>query len=60
MTSRKNTKFHSVKQVAERLNRSQKSVRRDIAAGKLKAHRFGKSIRIGDGDLADYVETHKI
>ena len=60
MTARKNRQFHSVKQVAELLHRSQKSVRRDIATGKLRAHRFGKSIRIGDGDLADYVEAHKI
>ena len=60
MTVPKNRQFHSVKQVAELLQRSQKSVRRDIAAGKLKAHRFGKSIRIGDGDLADYVDAHEI
>jgi excisionase family DNA binding protein len=60
MTKRKNREFHSVKRVAKKLNRSEKSVRRDIGAGKLKAHRFGKSIRISDGDLEDYIHAHQI
>ena len=60
MTEQQNKEFISVKRVAERLHRSEKSIRRDIATGKLKAHRFGKSIRIGDGDLEDYIHAHRL
>ena len=60
MTKQKNKVFHPVERVAEILYRSPKSVRRDIAAGKLKAYRFGKSVRVGDGDLEDYIQAHQI
>ena len=60
MIKQENKEFYSVKRVAEKLHRSEKSIRRDISAGKLRAHRFGKSIRIGDGDLEEYVDAHRI
>jgi excisionase family DNA binding protein len=45
----------SVAAIAERLNVSEKWVRRKIASGELKAHRVGRLLRIGERGLAAYV-----
>ena len=42
--------FHSVKQLAERWQTSEKSIRRFIEQGDLIAHRFGRQLRISDAD----------
>jgi excisionase family DNA binding protein len=59
MTKTKNQVFLTVDQVAEMQNRSTKSVRRDINAGKIPHYRFGKSVRIGDADLEEFNESRK-
>lgn len=48
-------RFLSVAAVADRLEVSQKTVRRKIASGDLPAHRVGKLIRVSEGDLETYV-----
>lgn len=50
----KSETFHSVKNIAERWDTCERSVRREIAAGNLVAHKFGRSIRISDEDLSVY------
>jgi excisionase family DNA binding protein len=47
-------RYFTVKQVAERHQESEKTVRREIARGNLVAHRFGNSLRISPADLAAY------
>ncbi len=46
--------FHSVKGVADRWDTCERSVRREINAGNLVAHKFGRSLRISDEDLKVY------
>ena len=50
----KSKAFHSVKDIAERWDTCERSVRREIAAGNLVAHKFGRSLRISDEDLGIY------
>lgn len=51
--------FHTIQEVAERLNVSPKSVRRWISQGTLKVHRFNKLVRISDTDLAEFIESSR-
>ena len=44
-------------EVAERLQLSQRQVRRLIAAGALPSHRFGAAVRISHDDLARYIAS---
>lgn len=46
--------YHTVKDVAARWDTCERSVRREIKAGNLVAHRFGRLIRISDEDLQVY------
>ena len=46
--------YHTVKEVAARWSSCERSVRREIAAGNLVAHRFGRLVRISDEDLRVY------
>lgn len=46
--------FHTVKEIAARWESCDRSVRREIKAGNLVAHRFGGSVRISDEDLMVY------
>lgn len=48
--------FYTIPETAERLKVSPKTVRRWIAQGKLKVHRFGKQLRIEETDLAAFIE----
>jgi excisionase family DNA binding protein len=52
-------RFLSVDDVAEELGVSSKHVRRMIARGDLRIHRFGKVIRIARDDLARCVDRHR-
>jgi excisionase family DNA binding protein len=45
----------SVAQVAERLRLCSKTVRRRIAEGGLPVHRIGRSLRISEADLGDFL-----
>lgn len=46
--------YHTVKEVAARWSSCERSVRREIKAGNLVVHRFGRLIRISDQDLEVY------
>lgn len=49
----------SVRDVADRIRMSEKSVRRFIEAGELRAHRFGAAIRISEDDLAAFTAARR-
>lgn len=51
--------FYTVKQVAERQQCSEKTIRRLIARGELVAHRFGSQIRISEADLSAYERINR-
>jgi excisionase family DNA binding protein len=46
------TKLRTIAETAELLNVSPRTVRRLIDSGALPAHRFGRLVRIADGDIA--------
>ncbi len=46
--------YHTVKDIAARWETCERSVRREINANNLVAHRFGRSVRISDDDLRIY------
>jgi hypothetical protein len=48
------TGYLTVAQLAKRQQRSERSIFRDIANGKLVQHKFGKSVRIAIDDAAAY------
>jgi excisionase family DNA binding protein len=50
----------SVASVAERLDVSSKTVRRVIAAGKLRAHKVGRQVRVSEEDLALYLANGRV
>ena len=52
-------RFHTVVQVAERLQVSARTVRRWIERGDLVAHRFGSSLRVSEPDLAAFERLHR-
>ena len=58
-TKPESSPFYTVKQVAERRQCSEKTVRRLIARGELVAHRFGSQIRISEADLAAYERVNR-
>ena len=60
MPKQRNTKFHTIDEVAGKLGQSSKSVRRKLKAGDIPYYRFGTSIRIGDGDLEAYIEECRV
>ncbi len=47
--------FLTVKGVAQRLQLSEKTVRRRIDEGMLRVHRFGRAIRIAEEDLIQFL-----
>lgn len=51
----KTDKMHTVADVAEILNVSERHVRREISVKKLSAHRFGRAVRISEDDLRSYI-----
>jgi len=48
--------YHTIKQVAEALNVSDKTVRRMVKRGTLRAYKVGPQIRIDGDDLAAYMD----
>jgi excisionase family DNA binding protein len=48
------TRWFTVREVAARLNVSERSVRRWVKCGFLPAHRFGRAVRISERDLNDF------
>jgi excisionase family DNA binding protein len=59
MSTKPLTRFYTVSQVANLLAVSSRSVRRWIAAGELLAHKFGRQVRISEGDLRAFVEWRR-
>ena len=51
--------FLTVGQVARLLQISEREVRRWIATGALRVHRFGRAIRISREDLDDFIRRAK-
>lgn len=49
----------SVRDIADRLKLSQRTVRRWIERGDLPAHRFGSAVRVSEDDLALYLFKHR-
>ena len=49
-------RFLTVKQVAERLNVSERTVWRWIRESRLKVKRFGRTVRISESDLIDLID----
>ncbi len=52
-------RFHTIREVADLLQVSQKTVRRWIEAGDLVAHRFGHQLRISESDLATFLKLRR-
>jgi len=53
------TDFLTITETAERLKVSPKTVRRWIARGDLKIHRFGRQIRVSEGDFKAFTARHR-
>jgi excisionase family DNA binding protein len=51
--------FYSIKELANILGVSTRTIRRWIKAGKLRAHRLGH-VRIAQDDLQDFIARHEI
>jgi excisionase family DNA binding protein len=55
MSTKPLIRFFTVRQVAEMLAVSTRSIRRWISDGELLAHKFGRQVRISEIDLRDFV-----
>jgi excisionase family DNA binding protein len=53
-----NDQANSVSTLSERLDVSQRTARRLIQEGQLKAHRIGRQWRVFEPDFQDYLKTH--
>jgi excisionase family DNA binding protein len=54
------TKYLSTRKVAERLGVSVMSISRWVKSGKLIGYKFGKTIRISEDDLSQFVKKSQI
>jgi excisionase family DNA binding protein len=52
-------RLNTIAEVAERLNVCERTVRRWIAAGLLPVHRFGRTLRISEVDLAAFLALRR-
>jgi excisionase family DNA binding protein len=52
-------RLHDVAEVAFRLNLSEKTVRRAIGRGEMRAHRVGRLLRVSEDDLMDYLSKRR-
>ena len=51
MCASPDTRWYTVNEIADRLKVSVRSVRRWIADGRLREHKFGRAVRIAEQDL---------
>ncbi|MCH9000490.1 MAG: helix-turn-helix domain-containing protein [Proteobacteria bacterium] len=51
--------FWTILDIAETLDVSKRTVQRWIASGDLVPHRFGRSVRIADGDLRTFLAQRR-
>tara|TARA_Y100000590_G_C15732625_1_gene1017557 strand:- start:997 stop:2271 length:1275 start_codon:yes stop_codon:yes gene_type:complete len=52
--------YYRIEQVAQKLNLSQKTIRRHIASGKLKSYKIGGVYRINDSALKSFIDENKV
>ncbi len=52
--------FHTVEQVSNIVQYSPRQIRRWILSGDLPAYRFGRTWRIYDADLREFIERHRM
>jgi excisionase family DNA binding protein len=52
-------RLYTVQEIADQLGFSEKSILRWIAAGILKAHKFGAAVRISAEDLRTFLALHR-
>jgi len=52
-------KYYTIKEVAEALSVSPRTVRRWIANGDLIVHRLGGAVRVGERDLGTFLAIHR-
>ncbi len=53
-------KFYTIREVADALRLSQKSIRRKIKSSELSAHKFDRVWRISEQDLRAYLALHRL
>ena len=53
------TRLRTIDETAELLNVSPRTVRRLIESGALPVHRFGRLVRISDGDIAAFLAANR-
>jgi excisionase family DNA binding protein len=51
--------YFTVRDIAERWGMSPRHVRREIAAGRLRTHVFGRALRISAADLLEYERSSR-
>ena len=52
--------FYTIAEVAEKLNLSQKTIRRNVASGELEAVKIGTSYRVSDQAFNAFIEKNKV
>jgi excisionase family DNA binding protein len=52
-------RFFTIKQIAEQLGVSERTVSRWIASRELRSHKFGAAVRISEGDFRAFVAMQK-
>ena len=55
----KSFRFYSLREVADMLSVSDRTVRRWLERGELVGHRFGHQLRIAPADLDTFVKLHR-
>src|SRR5215475_3409293 len=56
---RPHSRLRTIDETAEILNVSSRTVRRLIASGALPVHRFGRSVRVSDADIAQLMAASR-
>jgi len=51
--------YYTLKDIAERLQVSYRTVYRWVRAGKLPAYKFGTEWRVKESDLREFIERHR-
>lgn len=58
-TDKSDEAFFTVEATARHFQLSERQIWREIAAGKLVVHRFGRAVRISPRDRASYAARHR-
>lgn len=56
MSMKPMARFYTVAEIADLLEVSTRTVRRWIAGGDLRVHRFGRQVRVSESDLRAFVD----